>query len=237
MFKPFSRLLVAAVTIATFQNCAPGMSQLDFGSQGLTSQTVDTDHKDRDHDPRPFREDKIEVSAKDLIADRVLLINQLMSIFGTRVGSLDKDKIAVDLRNFASPCSAHEQYNYLKDGKIVNAGFRTCAISNSAASMRASVYAETSTVRQGLMEHLCRALTADPNARSFALKQVAANGKPAATKDNLLKAFRLFYRSAPRPPDSVLESLQVMIGSEEATPAQWTPVLFTLCVSPGWQVL
>lgn len=230
--------LLGVCTIMMFQNCAPGLQEAEFASEGIFAQSIDVDHKDRDHDPTPFREDKIEVNAKDLIYDRVLLINHLTAIFGTRVTALDKDQIRADMRNFASPCSAYEQFNYLNaNKKVASAGFRNCTIGNSAAAMKASLYPETSTSRQGTMEHLCRALASDNTARAFALKKLASNGKPAATKENVLKAFRLFYRSAPLPPDSLLQSLQVMIGRQNAAPAAWTPVLFTLCVSPGWQVL
>lgn len=230
--------LLGVCTVMMFQNCAPGLEQADFASEVLTAQSIDVEHEDRDHDPTPFREDKIEVNAKDLIYDRVLLVNHLTSIFGTRVTALDKDNVATDMRNFASPCSPYEQYNY-KNAKnaIANSGFRTCTVTNSAASMKASLYAETSTSRQGVMEHLCRALSSDTTSRTFALRKIASDGKPAGNKANVLKAFRLFYRSAPLPPDSVLQSMQVMLGREDVDAAAWTPVLFTLCVSPGWQVL
>lgn len=236
--KVLALSLISVCTLMMFQNCAPGLEQAELPSIVTTKSVVDIGHEDRDHDPTPFREDKVEVSAKDLIYDRVLLMNHLTSVFGTRVDALDKDNVATDLRNFASPCSAYEQFNYKNSaGKIANSGFRTCGISNNAASMKASLYAETSTSRLGVMEHLCRALTADATSRTFALRKIASDGKPTGTKANVLKAFRLFYRSAPVPPDSLLQSMQVMLGRENVDAEAWTPVLFTLCVSPGWQVL
>lgn len=239
MFNRFWSMAFISLSLVSFMNCSRGLQQAEFASEGPVVQSVDIDHKDRDHDPTAFRHEKIETAAKDLIYDRVLLISHLKSVFGTRVATMDKDRIETDMRTFASPCSAYEQFNDYDEAtkKIVNGNFRTCAIGNSASSMKASPFAETSTSRQGTMEHLCRALTADTAARTFALKKLSSDGKPAATKENILKAFRLFYRSAPVPPDSLLQSLQVMVGQEQATSAQWTPVLFTLCVSPGWQVL
>lgn len=240
MSKKLVALLVGiTATTMFFQNCGMSMQQDDFGSTGIDVVNTSAVHTDRDHDPQKFAADKIEVRAKDLIAGRSLLVKQLTGVFGERVAVLDKDKISRDARNFGGPCSMYEHYNYVTTtGVLASADPNAnCQSSNSASALRASLYPETSTIRQGTMEHLCRALTADKTARQVALKKLSADGKPKATKENVLKAFRMFYRSAPLPPDPVLESMQVMMPSENVTEEQWTPVLFTLCVSPGWQVL
>lgn len=230
-------LLVVSILLV-FQNCAPTMSNTDLSS---TDGTVDlqSTHQDRDHDTSGLTEpEKIESRSRDLVSDRVLILRQLQSVFGPTTVSLDQDKISTDLRTFGSPCSPYEAYRYARGTNFaLGDATRACAFTSSAGGMNAPVLPEVNTIRQGIMQHYCQVLSSNAKSLAYALAQVKSGGAPEGSKENVLKAFRLFYRSAPQPSDTVLQSLQVLLPGATVTAEDWTPIFYTLCVSSGWQVL
>ncbi len=230
--------------ILTFQNCARNIESKEIQTE---VSAIEMAHVDRQHGLEIAEKAVVETRSEDLLSDRVLLIAQLSSVFGPGVPSLDEDGIQRDMTVFGSPCSLYENYLYeTKDatGKVVHATAdisRPCAMNNSAAALKATVYPQASVVRQGVLQHLCLKLATTPATVKFALKQIDAQKTPEPTSANVLKAFRLFYRSAPEPPEALIGSLQVLMpGISEDRPSEdmdWSPVLHTICVSSGWQLL
>lgn len=224
-----------------FQNCGkPPMNE--EASSELAVLEIDSLHVDREHGTEESMEKpRVEATAEDLIADRVLVLNKLKFVFGPLVGNLsfDQDRIIDNKAEFGSPCSLYDGFNYeLPDGRVSLSDLgRNCTMQSGGSALNARLLPSASTTRQGIMGHLCLALSADVRTRSHALQKIQTQGIPAGTPENVLKAFRLFYRFTPEPPVSLIQSLQVMMPESDISSESWAPVLYTLCISNAWQVL
>jgi|GEM_PF-1502797 len=253
MFKKYSvrtMLLVTFVSILLplgFQNCAKAPSEQS--EEMVLALSLEAEHVDREHGtPIAMEKTVVEARSEDLISDRVLLLNQLQYVFGPRVFSHDTDGIRTGMATFGSPCSLYEAFNYEVDAKdpvtqapikrvIIADGLRACANQNSPSFLKATLYPKSSVIRQGVLSHLCLNVATDPLALTFALAKIQKIGVPDSTEENILKAFKLFYRHKPPPSEALIQSLLTMIPTSGVTQENWAPVLYTLCVSPGWQVL
>lgn len=243
----FALILLVPGLLMIFQNCAPTLKSEEV-ERSIAS--LDTEHVDREHGTlETLSKTVVETRAEDLLADRVLLLAQLTAVFGPSTALLDAqgDRIATNMTTFGSPCSLYENFFYeAKDSKGVMVqgaadANRGCAMSNTANALKATVYPQASVVRQAVLGHLCLKLATAPATLAFALKRIEPAGNPEPTADNVVKAFRLFYRNAPQPHDALVQSLQVMMPGDSAERARvatdWSPVLYTICISSGWQLL
>lgn len=223
----------------SFQNCAESIS-LDQGENSLSSLTIDVqEHLDRDHWTEPLSKVKVESSAEDLIADRRLLVAILESIFGPSFKVLDANRLRMNAAELGNPCSIYEDYFILRasDSRRIRAdASRTCRYQDSADFLSAPIIPKASVVRQRNIANVCHSLATNPTALNFAVAQIGA-GNPQPTSANVRKAFHLFYRNKPSPPETLIQSLQVMMPGQASVPADWSPVFYTICLSSGWQIL
>jgi hypothetical protein len=88
-----------------------------------------------------------------------------------------------------------------------------------------------------MLVQVCHDLTLDPAALANALAHLNAGTIPAATDENVLKAFRLFYRSQPAPRPAVLGALKGTLPAQVTQASDWSPLLYSLCTSSEWQIL
>jgi len=158
---------------------------------------------------------------------------------------------------FGGPCNLHEPVRY-KDGsgKVTLEGSVTKDCNATTLSYTPALPALTSS-REALMDKICaRSVHSLPPVR-YAIAQIDArnpittstyvsvDSDPASSAVSrnygLYKAFRLFYPTQPDPRSNspvLLESLRVMFANPAApTINEWRNVLYTLCISPYWQVM
>lgn len=242
---PALPIALAGSLLIVFQNCAKSIESTEVPTEvdAITALHVDHEHGTVE----TMQKTDVETRSDDLMSDRVLLMAQLTAVFGPATATADDDGIRTNLSVFGSPCSLYENYLWeTKDssGKTIQTAgdpLRPCTANNSANALKATLYPQASVVRQGVLEHICLKLATTTTTLRFALAQIDSAHTPEPTAANVLKAFRLFYRNAPEPPESLIASLQVMMpGVTEGNPTEdkdWSPVFHTICVSSGWQLL
>lgn len=239
-----SKLRMALLTLAltflvlfSFQNCAESISweegEENYSSFSLALQ----DHKDRDHWTEALAKVKVESTAEDLIADRRLLGAMLESIFGPSFLSLDQGRTQTNASEFGNPCSIYEDYwvRGAKGNERADAR-NTCAAQDSSRYFGAPVIPKPSVLRQRNIANVCHSLVTNNTTLNYAVAQIGS-GNPQPTSANVRKAFHLFYRNKPAPGEPLIQSLQIMMPGKGTLRKDWAPVLYTICISSGWQIL
>lgn len=242
-------LFVAAGTGVSFQNCGQQFAIEDeLASTAIDDipGTIVEDHEDRDpghEDPDTLTEKAyVEAESAPILPDRRLMDSILNDIFGPNYVNLEGGRIRSNAADFGMPCSLYEDYRIRRasDNALVSAGpLFACRASNTDDAVTAPISPSPGVKRQANLIQTCNALVSNATTRAYALQRIqGGTGVPSPTEENMLKAFRLFYRSKPDPHQALLQSLQIMMpGGTGVTAADWAPVLYTLCISPGWQLL
>lgn len=233
-------LSLFSITFA-FQNCGSPYREV-ASEEDLHIAAIESLHIDEDHGLEvPTEKLKIEVESSPLLADRVLVLNKLAAVFGNSIhtAAIDTDAIRARKGIFGSPCSPYENYLYKGSNGSLTPGDsrRACTVVDDGNNLGATVFPSPTVDRQGLIHQICLKATTTEATLNFALRQIDPASTPAPTYENVLKAFRLFYRFAPEPHAGLIESLQIMMPEQNITAAHWVPVFYTICASSHWQVL
>lgn len=236
----FFTLGLISLILLAFQNCADSITWTEEGETEQTSLKIELqEHINRDHWTEPLQKVRVESTAEDLIADRRLLMAILENIFGPSFKTVDNNRIQTNGSELGNPCSVYEDFIVINpaDSKRVRAdASRTCLYQDSAEYLNAPIIPKASVIRQRNIANVCHSLSTNTTTRNFAVAQIGA-GNPQPTSANVRKAFHLFYRNKPSPPETLIQSLQVMMPGKGSVKADWAAVLYSVCISSGWQIL
>lgn len=232
-------MIVVSIVIGIgFQNCGESGFQpsLDFASE--LESTSDTTHIAHISDPSMVA--KQDTLFEPLLVDRFYLTSLLQDVFGPSAldASINTAATQLDVQSHGSPCSVYENHEIMVNGTVVEADAMLRCATASQDFLSAQVNPKATVTRQVQLVHSCSDLTTNATSLSFALKKIASGDLPAPNNDNLLKAYRLFYRDRSDANQSVLEALSQMLPQDGSlTKEDWASVLYTLCISPEWQIL
>lgn len=226
---------VLVITLLAFQNCSEVFKANRSPSSELGNHG-NQNHRDRDND-NDLAKPIVEATARDLLQSRRLLTSTFNSVFGPGAVALGGGNIDSDRGTFGDPCSIYEEYLVEIDGvRRLEDRTKTCPKGNVANGLTATMYPNPTVVRQAKIRNLCLAAVSNANRLAFVLAKVAS-GIPQPTEQNILKAFGLFYRLRPSPQPALIDSLRAMTPGTITSKNEWAPIVFTICVSPGWQIL
>jgi hypothetical protein len=140
---------------------------------------------------------------------------------------------------FGSPCSMYESYYQTANGKKTLANdMENCGVTSSVR-LNTTVNPKASVSRQALLTRACSDWTKNDTTLKFALKKISSEAIPVSSRENLERAYALFYRGKPDPSPSLVDSLQIIANSPSGAASlnSWRSVLFAICASNYWQVL
>jgi hypothetical protein len=179
----------------------------------------------------------VQTNYQPVLADRVYLTNLLKDIFGPTAMSADSTRTDLKFQDHGSPCSFYRNHNIKKaDGTYAEASVMDRCTRISPDLLTAPLMPKATVTRQALLTHACSDLVTNATTFAYALKKVG-NGVPAANEANILKAYRLFYRSHPEPHKGLVESLLVMLPPAGVTANDWRVVFNAICSSSYWQAI
>jgi hypothetical protein len=222
-----------AVGALTFQNCALDSKFQSKAAGTLTQASLSAEEYMQGEDDPP--DHKLQPTTYELVlADRYYIQSLMEDIFGPSAAAADSVKVFENAKDFGSPCALYESY-LDKDRKLANS-MENCGIT-STARLNSHVMPIPTAARQGLMTRACSDWTQNTKTMSHALARIGPK-IPAATRANVVKLYRLFYRGKPDPDTSVVESLQLILNYGGAPSYNaWRSAFFTVCASSYWQVL
>jgi hypothetical protein len=233
-------MAVAAFSLAFaagFQNCGrDGFSSADSASV----ESLETIQDPGDHDPDPELVEKSYTHYEPLLADRFYLKSLFIDVFGPTAVSVDSTRTYLNSSDHGSPCSIYEDQNTFNSatGKWAQADPMEACSRTSPALLSAQVNPKATVTRQALLTHACSDLTTNAGALDHALARISPSATvPEPTRDNILRAFHLFYRQRPAPQEGLMDALTVMFPPTGVTKEHWRTVIYTLCASGYWQVL
>lgn len=232
-------LVIGSLMILQFQNCSQLPAETTMSSQEMT-----VDHMDNDHG---LPSTKPAVDYSPVLMDRWEVYSLLTDIFGpdslaVQVNKNALEAIVKDMSVFGAPCSINDNYKTknVTTGALANApSADACSNSDTGVAMGAAIHPGGNVLRQGVLNNACRVLLDQAKTLDYALAQLKdapADVLPLNSDANVLKLFRLFYRTQPLPAQSLVDSLKVIVGSP-ATKDGWKNAVYTTCVSSHWQVL
>lgn len=218
---------------------------LNCGKAGFSSQasvkmdTEDFTQLQTDDDPVITSKETIVTAYEPILADRHYIRSVFVSTFGPAADTVDQTRAYLNALDHGAPCSVygdHLQPN--ASGVYVTAdASETCSRTTLNRTV-AQINPKPTVSRQALLSKACSDLVTSDITLGVAIGKIDSTvAVPEASKANVLKAFRLFYRMRGAPHDGLLESLQVMAPSTGATKESWRQVINTVCASGLWQVL
>lgn len=229
----FVTLFAFGGAVVLFQNCA-GEAFVPIErsfSVELLSQALQEGEL---HVPMPTKQ---ETNAELILVDRYYLKSLFEDVFGPQAGSVDTAKVFSDALTHGSPCSVYEDHRELKsNGTLSRADSMQACSMSSVNRTQARVNPNGTVSRQALIARACSDLVTNNTTLKYALAKIANVAVPEPTRENIKTAIELFYRNGPDPDEGLIESLQLMF-SLPAKIDDWRGVLYTVCVSPQWQVL
>lgn len=179
----------------------------------------------------------VKTTYEPILADRRYLASVFTSVFGPTALSVDSSRNHLNATQNGSPCSVYGVHNKVNgSGYAVSDAVENCS-RTTVNRTGAPVNPKPTVSRQADLAHACSDLTTNNTTLTYALKQISTEAVPEASRENVLKAFRLFYRYRPDPHEGLLESLQVMVPPQGATREHWRVLINTVCASSLWQVL
>lgn len=232
-FIIFGSLTLMSSTALLFQNCSANFAAVDKQKQ-LSSLSIDIDELEV-----PVAVEKSETSFQPVLADRYYLKSLLESVFGPSASNVDTAKNLTDFQINGSPCNFYEDHSQSKDSrgaKVRAVAMEACAL-NSSNRLSSQTNPLPTVTRQAKIVRACSDLTTNATTSSFAFKKISSKSIPEATEANIKTAFELFYRNNSDPDQGVLDSLRMMLTADAPTADEWRTVLYTICISPQWQVL
>ena len=226
-----------------FQNCAKEGS---FQSRALSSFNAASTEVENQDDTGGGKVLKYKAKSQvaPLVANRVLMYNIFQSVFGTtNTGSLRyyrANNIGWNSTDFGSGHTMYEKRLITPSADCVKKSSVEYVCTNRVLNVKVADSMGINTRREAYRMDACHRSVRNNVALAHAVKKIggtSAFDKVALSHKNVLGAFQLFFRSHPRPPGGVLDSL-IIVGQEEGSPRdQWRAIVLAVCLSPHWQVL
>lgn len=235
--KKIAVFISVVILFFVFQNC--GKKHMSVESTDLAS--LDTGIivvEDPEEEPLTS-DDPIarKVQVNQLVANRILVANYFVAIFGSKITNYVTTAIAEQPNDFGSANTIYDRVIASNCTTAKNI-YSPCA-TNVPLSVSASDNIGVSVRREAFRLRSCH--YGVKNLTIEALKKIdskATNTKPPAiTYGNISKAFQLFYRGRRPATTEVLESLMIVSQNKSKPLDRWKDVLLTVCLSPHWQVL
>lgn len=235
---------LSLTVVFSFQNCAEMHTIQDEGTLDTSSMSggmIDLVHQDNDHSSYEVAEKPI-MQFDAALMDRTMVYNVMVDVFGPRASGLgDSTRLATDFIAFGAGCSLNDTYRNL-EGKVQGRPGEACAL--DVQRMGASLQPKMQVLRASLIEKACRTLSDDATAFTYVMKQIKGTESgvlPQLNEANILDLFYLFYRAKPRPQQSLIDSLDILVRSTseelKSDTEGWRRALYTVCASGYWQVL
>lgn len=215
--------ICGALMAACFQNCSPLKVTEDLSSELGQLQSVET---------------RTQTTYMPVLADRYYLRSLFESVFGPTTATVDSAKIFFNTQVNGSPCSIYENHAARGNDGVLRPvdPMQACSI-NAPARLVAQVNPRGTVSREALMARACSDLSNNNQTFAYALAQVSSEPLPQATDENIIQAFQLFYRIHPEPTPQLLTALKGVLQEGGLSIDNWKSLIYTICVSPHWQVL
>lgn len=238
---------ICTVVILPFQNCKGGFesAQISSDSLDLGSEEIPTDNEPDPTQPVPDTGQThglpvvTETSYEPILADRYYLHALFNNIFGPRTDFVDSTKVAINALEHGSACSLHEDYKAYDKTTKKYARVDTMKICDprGASLLIAQVNPKGTVTRQSLITRACSDLTTNVVTLNYALKRISTDTIPAATQENVVTLFKLFYRSQPEPKPALYDAMLSSLPPQNVTIEDWRSLIYTVCISGHWQIL
>ncbi len=242
MFK-FKWLLVIPIFIALvyFQNCAPSLNKETILSSLDMASEIDQIHRDADHGTTIPSASKPALEQSKSLLDRQMLFALFVDIFGSEApAKLSALRVLKSERAlFGGACSIYDNFNSVRAGLKKDPEAEDCANLDTPSNLSAPLNPSGNVLHQAIINDICQQAVSNTVTYNYILSQLKEDltkPLPMNSSENALKLFRLFYRAKPNPENSLIESLQNLIGTP-ATDAGWRLAISTTCVSSEWQAL
>jgi hypothetical protein len=229
-----SYILCPVVVLVLFQNCG----KKEHSTEGIASLgSGELIIPDPEPDPEPDVYTR-KIQANQIVANRILMSNYFISIFGKEVETSVTNLIATQAGDFGSGMSIYDRVitstTDCSKTKNIYSPCNTVAIKLDAPpTIGANIRREAFRVRacsNSVKTNVLNAL------KKFDSK--ATTTKPPEINDaNLTKAFHLFYRGRAAPNTEVLDSLLILSEKSAKPIDKWKDIILSICLSPHWQVL
>lgn len=262
----FAAATVVAVSFQNCAPAAPGFtvmnSEIDplasLDDQGPMAPNL-PDH-DGNLDGHQFAQRKAQTTIYNTqVMNRHQIFSTLQFIFGPTIGDVlsIESTLSSSYAWFGGPCSVYDSVFSISAGKVVRdlSEIRRC---NSTMLMNTPAHPPMGSTRLALMDKICGRAVQTMGPVSHALQRADtrvnsvylpplddyADGKGGvvtARNHSLYLVFRLFYPTQPDPREidpGLLDSMRLFFENPaKPTLEEWQEVLYTLCISPYWQVL
>lgn len=233
----FILFLAFGVALLPFQNCG---ESFELSEELHLESSIDKSeqHFMEGHDPI-IETQKVETRYETLLVDRHYLQALFNDIFGPSTQSAMTVKIFDNAAEFGSACAPYQTYTQHNPvtGKRTAAADSVVCRRTLNEFLTAPVNPKGTVTRQSLITRTCSDLTTNNTTLNYALKRISSEAIPAASNENVLKLFNLFYRDKGDPSQGLLDSLLVMLPPSDVTKEHWRLVIYTVCISNYWQVL
>lgn len=234
-------LIISLPSVLLFQNCAKEGSfrtpdALNFAA---TNGGIDVDVLD-DDDTKKMKKYKEKSEVTPLMANRVLMTNIFLSIFGNTLKSYFVYYNGWQEGDFGSGFSAYNKRVMASKDCAKKRSVEYLCI-NKAPEIDIASNMGLNTRREAWRMHACQMAARNNASLLHALRKIDKKSTlakpPALSYANVKDGFKLFFRNKPNPPVEVLDSLRIVAEEEEKPSDQWRALLLTVCLSPHWQVL
>lgn len=227
---------LTATTAFLFQNCAAEFTATS--AEDTTFSSVSVNYEDP-HVPTELLE-KVSTSYEPLLADRYYIQSLFADNFGPKAATVDTATMITDSLTNGSACNPYNDHSVAKrasdNAKLRANAMEVCGVA-TASRITSPVNPKPTVTRQAKMVRACSDLTTNNETFNFFLKKISAAPIPEPSEENVVKAVDFFYRSTSTPDQPVIDSLRMLFSSQTPTVDDWRSVVYTICISPQWQVL
>jgi hypothetical protein len=229
-------ILIAMAMILQFQNCGGFEANEIF--ENFSFEEINQIDEQEMHEIDPNLLTKTETQYEPLLFDRYMVHSILSDVFGPSLLSVDSARPYYVASEFGAPCSLYVDHNVYNEStkQWVQVDRMESCTRNSSDFLHANLNSKATVTRQALLAKSCSDLTNNTTTMTYALNKISLGSLPVPTQQNLIKLYRLFYRSHPEPSQTLIDTLKVMFPSENVLIDHWKAALYTVCVSSQWQV-
>lgn len=234
-------IIPVVIGLMYFQNCAPSLNKETILASLDTASEINQIHRDADHGTTIPISDKPALEQSKSLLDRQMLYALFIDIFGSNAAvNLSALRVLKSERAlFGIGCSIYDNFNSVRAGLKKDSEAEDCANSDTPSNLSAPLNPSGNVLHQAVINDICQQAVSNTVTYNYILSQLKEDltkPLPMNSSENALKLFRLFYRAKPNPENSLIESLQNLIGTP-ATDAGWRLAISTTCVSSEWQAL
>lgn len=230
---------LALVSVVYFQNCAPPTfeaAEFEFASEAEPMMVA---HESSDRSLPGQGKVKAETTYEALLVDRFYLRNLFLDVFGPSAANVASLNVLLNNASvMGSHCSVYEDHAVLNTAgnRARHRAMDACSTA-SVNYLTAQNVPKPSVTRQAYVNKACSDFVTTTATFNHVMAKISAEPNPAASPENLLKLFHLFYRAHPEPHLGLIESLQLMFSGPFPAKNEWRAVINAVCTSSHWQVL